>query len=115
MHCEKLSTDQTIFYSIRIGRLNTLCFHRLIGEIAFCKDFPIKFFRKKAFLWQFDKTKRKFFFFYKSKMILAHHALNFFPCNAKQEINLTLPLVLLRTLVFFETLISITCIYFFPS
>ena len=29
--------------------------------------------------------------FYKNKMILAHHALDFFPTNAKQEINLTLP------------------------
>ena len=24
-------------------------------------------------------------------MILVHHALDFFPCNVKQEINLTLP------------------------
>ena len=29
--------------------------------------------------------------FYKNEMILAHHALDFFPPNAKQEINLTLP------------------------
>ena len=26
------------------------------------------------------------FFFYENKMILAHHALDVFPCNAKQEI-----------------------------
>ena len=33
------------------------------------------------------------FFSFKNKMILAHSALDFFLCNAKQEINLTLPYV----------------------
>ena len=32
-----------------------------------------------------------FTFFYENKMILADRTLNFFPCNTKQEINLTLP------------------------
>ena len=62
MHCEKLSTRQISFYSVRIWTLNTLCLHRLIGEIATRKDFPLKFFNKKAFLCQFHKLKRKFFF-----------------------------------------------------
>ena len=96
MLCGKLSTTQISFYLIRIWTLNTLCFNRLIREIANHKDFPLKFFHKKAFLWQFDKIKKKFLFahqlcFYKNKVILGHCALNFFPCNAKQEINLTLP------------------------
>ena len=65
MHWEKLSTNQIVFYSVRIRRPNTLCFHRLIGEIAIRKDVPIKFFPKKAFLWQFVKTKRKFLFLQK--------------------------------------------------
>ena len=76
MHCEKSSTSQIGFYLIRIWMLNTLCFHRLIGAIAIRKAFPLKFFHKKAFLWQFDKIKSKFLFthrlfFYKNKMILA--------------------------------------------
>ena len=65
MHCEKFSTNQIVFYSIRIRRLNTLCLHRLIGDIAIRKDFPIKFFHKKEFLWQFDKIKIKFLFLQK--------------------------------------------------
>ena len=96
MHCEKLSTSQIGCYSIRNWALNTLCFYRLIGEIAIRKDFPLKFLYQKAFPWQSDKIKRKFLFahrllFYEYKMILAHRALNFFTRNAKQEINLTLP------------------------
>ena len=65
MHWEKLFTNQTAFYSIRIRRLNTLCFHCLIGEIAIRKNFTINFFHKKASLWQFDKIKRKFLFLQK--------------------------------------------------
>ena len=66
MHWEKFSTNQIdFFFSMRIRRVNTLCFHRLIGEIAIRKDFPIKFFHKKAFLRQFDKIKRKFLFLQK--------------------------------------------------
>ena len=38
MHREKSSTSQIFLY-----------FHRLIGEIAIRKDFPLKFFHKKAF------------------------------------------------------------------
>ena len=62
MHCEKLSTSQIVFHSIRIWALNTLRFRGLISEIAIRKDFPLKFFHKKAFLWQFDKTQIKFLF-----------------------------------------------------
>ena len=60
MHCEKLSTSQIVFYSKRIWALNTLRFHRLINEIAIRKDFPLKSFYKKTFLWQFDKIEKKF-------------------------------------------------------
>ena len=62
MHCEKLSTSQIVFYSKRIWLLNTLCFHRLIDEIAIRKEFPLEFFYKKPFLWQFDKIEIKFLF-----------------------------------------------------
>ena len=60
-----------------------------------CKDFPLKFFDKKAFPGQFDKRKRKLVFAHRlflneNKMILAHRALNFFPCNAKQEFDIAL-------------------------
>ena len=97
LHCEKMLTSQIGFYSIQIWMLNTLCFHREISEITIVKIFHLSYFIKKLFPWQFDKIKRKFLFphqlsFNKNKMILAHHALNHFPCNAKQEINLTLPL-----------------------
>ena len=77
MHWEKLSTNQIVFYSVRIRRPNTLCFHRLIGEIAIRKDVPIKFFQKKRFYGSLLKLKENFFF-YKNKMILARRALNFF-------------------------------------
>ena len=92
MHCEKSSTSQIVFYSIQIWMLNTLCFHRIIGEIVIRKDFPLKLFHKKAFPWQFDKVKRKFLFANQlfvdeNKIILAHCTLIFFPCNAEHEIN----------------------------
>ena len=62
MPCEKLSNSQIAFYSIQIWALNTLCFHRLVVEIAIRKDFPLKFLHKKALLRQFDKIKIKFLF-----------------------------------------------------
>ena len=93
MQCENWWTSQTGFYSIRISTLNTLSFHCKLGKIAIRKNFPLKFFHKRVFPWQYDNTKRKhaLTFFNENKMILAHCTLNFFSCNAKQEINLTLP------------------------
>ena len=49
MHFEKLSTSQIGFYSIRIRTLDTLCFHREIGEIAIVKIFHLSSFIKKRF------------------------------------------------------------------
>ena len=76
MHSEKSSTSQTGFYSIQ------MCFQSLIDETAIHKDFALKIFHKKTFPSQFDNIKRKF---------LSSLNFYFFPCNAKQEINLTLP------------------------
>ena len=90
MHCEKLSTSLIGFYSIRIRTLNSQ-----ISKIPNRKDLPLTLLYKKSFPWQFDKIKRKFIFAHqlllRKKIILGHRALNFFICNAKQEINLTLP------------------------
>ena len=80
MHWEKLSGNQIVFYSIRIRRLNALCFHRLI---AIRKDAPIKFFQKKRFCGSLVKQKENFFFG-KNKMILAHRAL-FFHLTLKRK------------------------------
>ena len=96
MHCEKLSTSQIVFFSNTNLNAKYTMFSSRNRRNCDCKDFPLKFFHKKAFPWQFDKIKRKFLFahrlfFNENKMILAHRALNFFPCNAKQEVNLTLP------------------------
>ena len=96
MHCEKSLTSQIGFCTIRIWTLNTPCFYREIGKIAIVKIFRLNSFIKQSFQWQFYKKKRKFLFahrlfFNENKIILAHCALNLSSCNAKQEINLTLP------------------------
>ena len=91
MHWEKSSTSQIGFYSIRIWKLNTLCLHREISEIAIVKISHLNSLIKKSFIWQFDKRKRKFFFAHRLFFNENKMRDDLFPCNAKQEINLTLP------------------------
>ena len=67
-----------------------------LAKLRFVKISHFSSFIKKAFSRKFDKLKensflRIEFFFYENKMILVHHALDFFPFNAKQKLNLTLP------------------------
>ena len=47
MLCEKSWTSQICFYSVWIWTLNTLCFHREIGEIAIVTIFHLNSFIKK--------------------------------------------------------------------
>ena len=93
MHWETSSTCHIGFYSVRIR----------IGKIVIRKGFPLKFFHKKGFPWQFDKTRRKFpfrtlTFFYEYNDFSASR-IEIFPCNAKQEINLTLPYFCIKILL----------------
>ena len=73
-----------------------------IGEIEIVKIFHLNSSTKKHFHDNLVKQNENSFsridFFF-----LVHHALNFFPCNAKQEINLTLP----KMCIFFNCYLAI--------
>ena len=63
------------------------------AKLQFEKIFQLNCFKKSIFMTIWRNKKK--IAFCKSKIILARYTLDFFPCNTKQKINLTLPNLLI--------------------